>query len=76
MIDFCINTTKRTIEKRENENIVRKDLMQYLIQIRNNASIDEWKIGSTSEFLTQTCLKKKDNCYQFNIFQIRKNRNH
>jgi hypothetical protein len=49
MIDFCLNITKDTIEKREKENIVRKDLMQYLIQVRNNASNDEWKIDVSSE---------------------------
>jgi hypothetical protein len=39
----------KTIQSREANNIIRKDLMQYLIQLRNNSStaIDEWKIKTS-----------------------------
>ncbi|XP_070497145.1 cytochrome P450 6d3-like [Chironomus tepperi] len=46
MEDFCLNMVTKTIQHREANNVVRKDLMQYLIQLRNNstAELDEWKI--------------------------------
>lgn len=46
MREFCINMVTKTIEYREANNEVRKDLMQYLIQLRNNNTTnnDEWKI--------------------------------
>lgn len=51
MRSFCINVVTKTIEEREKNNIVRKDLMQYLIQLRNNsdnkADDDEWKINAS-----------------------------
>lgn len=37
-----------TIEYREQNNIVRKDLMQYLIQLRNNVSIDSDDLVTSS----------------------------
>ena len=48
---FCVDIATKTIEEREKNNIVRKDLMQYLIQLRNNsdnkADDDEWKINAS-----------------------------
>lgn len=57
MREFCINMVTKTIEERETNNIVKKDLMQYLIQLRNRSENkvdeDEWKINATGEkFLT------------------------
>jgi hypothetical protein len=54
MREFCIGMITKTIEERESKNIVRKDLIQYLIQLRNNgdgkaSSDDEWKINSTGK---------------------------
>lgn len=53
MRDFCLNMVTSTIENRERNNIVRKDLMQCLIQLRNNsgkqADADEWKINASGE---------------------------
>lgn len=56
MRDFCLNLVKTTIEYREKNNIVKKDLIQYLIQLRNNNNTDdqtgpdgdEWKINATT----------------------------
>lgn len=36
MRDFCIGLVRKTIEEREKNNTVRKDLIQFLIQLRNN----------------------------------------
>lgn len=51
MRKFCINMVTKTIEEREKNNIVKKDLMQYLIQLRNKSENkvdeDEWKINGT-----------------------------
>lgn len=51
MRDFCLGMVTKTIEDRERNNIVRKDLMQYLIQLRNNSEAggDEWKINSSGK---------------------------
>lgn len=35
--DFCLNMVSQTIKNREATGEVRKDLMQYLIQLRNNS---------------------------------------
>lgn len=53
MRDFCLNLVKTTTEYREKNNIVKKDLIQYLIQLRNNNTEtgpdgDEWKINATT----------------------------
>jgi hypothetical protein len=53
--EFFIHLVTKTIEEREKNDIVRKDLMQYLIQLRNGDTIksvdndDEWKIQSNCE---------------------------
>lgn len=51
MRDFCIGMVTSTIEERERTNVVRKDLMQYLIQLRNGSAnktdADEWKINAS-----------------------------
>lgn len=48
--DFSLKLVTKTIEEREKNNIVKKDLMQYLIQLRNksenSAKEDEWKINA------------------------------
>lgn len=46
MRKFCLNLVTETIQHRESNNIVRKDLMQYLIQLRNNnkGELDDWNI--------------------------------
>jgi hypothetical protein len=53
MREFCINMVTKTIEDREKNNIVKKDLMQYLIQLRNRTENkiddDEWKINATGK---------------------------
>lgn len=49
MRKFCIDIVKATVEERERHGVVRKDLMQSLIQLRNNNSIefsDEFKIDT------------------------------
>ncbi|XP_058830801.1 probable cytochrome P450 6d4 [Topomyia yanbarensis] len=46
--DFMINVVKDTLEHRESNNVIRKDMMQLLLQLRNlgTVSIDErWDIG-------------------------------
>lgn len=51
MRTFCLGLVTKTIEEREKSNIVRKDLIQYLIQLRNNSEDksegDEWKINAS-----------------------------
>jgi hypothetical protein len=37
MKPFCMKMVKSTIKEREETNLVHKDLMQYLIQLRNNS---------------------------------------
>jgi hypothetical protein len=53
MREFCLRMVTKQIEDRERNNIVRKDLMQYLIQLRNNSDnkvdVDEWKINASGE---------------------------
>lgn len=59
MENFCVDMVTKTIEEREKNNIVRKDLMQYLIQLRNNTENkteeDEWGIISSGR--TQSVFK-------------------
>lgn len=42
-----------TIEHREKNNVMRKDLMQFLIQLRNNSDTDdkEWNFKSSSNYI-------------------------
>jgi Na+/phosphate symporter len=55
MKPFCMKMVKSTIKEREETNLVHKDLMQYLIQLRNNSvsktEADEWKINAAGKFL-------------------------
>jgi hypothetical protein len=49
MHEFCMRLVTDTVEEREKNNVVRKDLMQYLIQLRNNnedgiIDKDEWTV--------------------------------
>lgn len=62
MREFCIGMVTNTIEERERNNIVRKDLMQYLIQLRNNTSNDkvdedEWKINASGKIFDQKSVR-------------------
>jgi cytochrome P450 family 6 len=59
--EFFFNLTQKTIEERERNNVIRKDLMQYLIKIRNDniksdSNDDEWKISSNGEFALETIV--------------------
>jgi hypothetical protein len=58
MRDFCINMVTKTIEEREKNNTMRKDLMQYLIQLRNRSENitgdEEWKINATGKAKNMT----------------------
>ncbi|KAL7043618.1 hypothetical protein ACKWTF_001596 [Chironomus riparius] len=51
MEKFCLDMVTKTIQYRETNNVVRKDLMQYLIQLRNNSTsqIDDWKIKASAK---------------------------
>lgn len=58
--EFCLKIVTETIKNRETTNKVRKDLMQYLIQLRNNSvgsEIDDWKINSSGNGLNWMMLK-------------------
>lgn len=49
MRKFCIEVVKATVEERERHGTVRKDLMQSMIQLRNNNDIensDKFKLDS------------------------------
>lgn len=49
MRKFCIDVVQATVEDRERHGTTRKDLMQSMIQLRNNNSIeksDELKLDS------------------------------
>lgn len=39
--DFFLNIVTQTIKRREATGEIRKDLMQYLIQLRNNSSSED-----------------------------------
>lgn len=51
MRNFCLNIVTKTIEERECNNVIRKDLMQLLIQLRNNSGskedADDWRINAS-----------------------------
>jgi hypothetical protein len=54
MRDFCLRIVKKSIEEREYNDVVRRDLMQNLIQLRNvsesdKVDADEWKINDSGE---------------------------
>lgn len=49
MRKFCIEIVKATVESREQRGVVRQDLMQSMIQLRNNNDIehsDEFKLDA------------------------------
>ncbi len=57
MRDFCLNIVTKTIEHRERNNIVRTDLMQYLIQLRNVkefSKLDEYRGNDGMVFLLES----------------------
>ena len=45
-----MNLVTTTIEHREKNNVMRKDLMQFLIQLRNNSdtNADAWNFKNSS----------------------------
>lgn len=51
MSEFCMRLVTKTVVEREKNSIVRKDLMQYLIQLRNtengNVSNEEWTVKNS-----------------------------
>lgn len=66
--EFCLNMVTKTIEHRETTGEVRQDLMQYLIQLRNNSSeIDDWNtdaigIHNMTTIAIQLMLKVHCSC--------------
>ena len=58
MRKFCFDIVKATVEERERHGVVRKDLMQSLIQLRNNNNIefsDELKIDTVGMKYVKFC---------------------
>lgn len=48
--EYCLKLATQTIKDREKTGQIRKDIMQYLIQLRNNSTNvenDEWKINAS-----------------------------
>lgn len=74
MRDFCVDMITRTVEERERTNIVRKDLMQYLIQLRNEtantakAGDNEWNFDASG----RTQFNQLNKLFLFNLFQLAK----
>lgn len=72
MRDFCIGMVTKTVEERERNNIVRKDLMQYLIQLRNNSDngtdVEEWKINASGRQLFIPSSKAQQLKFNTQIF--------
>ncbi|KAL5280353.1 CYP3A4.2 family protein [Megaselia abdita] len=60
--EFMKKVVKETVEFREKNNVVRKDLMQMLIQLRNSGKINEeddnWKFQTVSEDLKSMSMEK------------------
>lgn len=53
MQNYCLKIVTETIKNREINGTIRRDLMQYLIQLKNNNEgneIDDWKINTTGKF--------------------------
>ncbi|KAF5285079.1 hypothetical protein FQA39_LY16768 [Lamprigera yunnana] len=48
--DFFIKLTNDIITYRENNNVVRQDLMHSLLQIRNNVAVEDDKVGFVKNF--------------------------
>lgn len=51
MRKFCLDMVTNTINQREGSNLVKKDLIQFLIQLRNNSKAEEndWNIKTVSK---------------------------
>ncbi|KAF5301578.1 hypothetical protein FQR65_LT08883 [Abscondita terminalis] len=43
--NFFLNTTEKIVKYRENNNVIRKDLLHLLLQIRNNIRIEDDDVG-------------------------------
>ncbi|KAL5280354.1 CYP3A4.2 family protein [Megaselia abdita] len=60
--DFMKRVVRETVEFREKNNFVRKDLMQMLIQLRNSGHINEddenWKFQTTADNLKSMSMDK------------------
>lgn len=51
MRKFTMDLVTSTIEHREKNNVMRKDLMQFIIQLRNNSDTndtDDWNFKNSS----------------------------
>lgn len=56
---FMINLVKDTMQYRETHNISRKDLLQLMIQLRNNGTVqkdDVWDTSIVADGMGQTLL--------------------
>lgn len=66
MREFCLRLVTNTVEERERENIVRKDLMQYLIQLRNGtADNDEWTVNKSGKNSSKNLFKSLHNNFSY-----------
>ncbi|XP_055923239.1 probable cytochrome P450 6d5 [Eupeodes corollae] len=63
--EFMTDIVRQTVEHRENNNVIRRDIMQMLIQLRNTGEVNEdenyWKIDTS---------KKDDNSKSMSIESI------
>lgn len=72
MKEFCLKLVTMTIEERERLNIEKRDLMQFLIQLRNGVKIDEndWKIKSAADGKSLKTMTYEEIAAQVFIFYI------
>ncbi|KAF2902946.1 hypothetical protein ILUMI_03246 [Ignelater luminosus] len=62
MTDFFVNTVKETVNYRDRNNIIRKDFMHLLIQLKNNVKITDNDIGDLNNKSKMTeNIKNDDN---------------
>ncbi|CAH0560241.1 unnamed protein product [Brassicogethes aeneus] len=50
--DFCLETTKKIVDHREQHNVKRNDFMDMLIQLKNNGKLDDASADVESDKLT------------------------
>lgn len=56
---FCMEIVRTTVEQRENHGVVKKDLMQSMIQLRNNNDIEnsnEIKLDTVGMHIKSTLI--------------------
>lgn len=67
--EFLINLTEQNLELRENQNIVRKDFFQLLVQLRNNGNVqldDEWQtVAANKNGMTLTLREMAAHAFNF-----------